>query len=219
MTEAIPEDAAYWRARHDETRKRLAMLWKAFEDAEARVAELEARLVQFTPVVEDVAAPGRQKIVYEEVIKEVPADEPMLPQPRFPVAVDKLAKIPGITKGDVEKLRTYGINLSDELLHADLSKLSDATGIGLDKLQRWREICELIALKGIGPTWAVRLVDAGVHSIKELGSLRPEDLEKLLLKSYEKQGASEEKMVLFRRTLPSRSKKLVAAAQKAAKSL
>lgn len=211
-------DARSWQARHDTERRRLAMLWKAFLEAEARIASLEAQLAQRgVPVVTEVVAPPTTRVV-EKVI-EVPTEEPLHPEPRYPVAQDKVAKLPGITAGEIEKLRTYGINLTDALLHADLDKLTEATGITRDRLQRLRDISELIALNGIGPTWAARLVDADITSIPQLAKLEHEELESILLKSYEKQGASEEKMVLFRRTLPARCKTLVTAARKAAKQL
>jgi predicted flap endonuclease-1-like 5' DNA nuclease len=211
------EDATHWKSRHDATRKRLAMLWKAFEDAEARITLLEAELASRTPEVVEFTRAHTAQPAIETV--EVEVEPPLQPQPRYPVAADKINKLPGVSKADADKLQTYGVNLTDELLHADLKRLSDASGIALDKLERWRDICELVAINGIGPSWATRLVDADVRSIKALAEMTPEQLERVLEKSYEKQGASEEKMELFRRTLPARTRDLVAAAKKAAKAL
>jgi predicted flap endonuclease-1-like 5' DNA nuclease len=208
--EARAAEAGTWKELYQQERRRLAMLWKAFEDAEARIASLERQLAERAPQVIEV--PSREPA-------EAPAEEGLQPQPRYPIAVDKLAKVPGIGKGDLEKLRTYGVNLTDQLLHADLPRLAEATGIPPERLQTWRDTCELIALKGLGPTWAARLVDAGVTSIPQLAAMTPEELQDVLLKGYEQQGASEDKMVLMRRTLPSRCRALVEAARKAARAL
>jgi predicted flap endonuclease-1-like 5' DNA nuclease len=184
---------------YEETRRRLGMLWKAFEDAEARIAELEAQVTRLPDVVTTT------------VVKE-PELEPV---ERYPVKLAKLTRIPGLGKQDADRLREYGVNVTDELLYADLEKLSHATGIAPEKLTRWRDVCELMAVPGIGPKWAGQLVDAGVTSERQLAKLTPEELEATLMASYEAQGLSAKKRQLLQRTLPSRCKRLTKAAKRA----
>lgn len=203
--ERIESRETDYRTLYEESQKRLAMLWKAFEDAEARIAELE------------VLTEGNGGGV--PVVEEVEVEKPLEAQPRYPVGIYKMSKVPGIGKADLERLRTYGINLTDELLHADLAKLAEATGITQEKLQHWRDVSELMAINGIGPSWAARLVEAGITDIKQLAEHSPEELSALLLKSYEKEGLSEQRMLVLQRTLPARSKKLINAAKKAAQVL
>jgi predicted RecB family nuclease len=76
-----------------------------------------------------------------------------------------------------------------------------------------------MALQGIGPAWAQRLVDAGVTTIAQLAAMSATDLEATLLRSYEQQGAGEEQMLLFQRTLPARCKRLTEAARRATRAL
>lgn len=213
--ESATTEVAYWRARFEDERRKLAMLWKAFEDAEARLATLELEGgAKRTTTFSEVPKP---EVV--EVVRTVPADEGLQPVPKYPVGVYKVNKVPGVTAADAEKLRTYGINLSDELLHADLDKLADATGIDKGKIEYWRDMSELMAINGIGPTWAKQLVDADVRNIQQLSEMSAEELTETLIKSAQRQGADEGKITLLRRTLPSRTKKLVTAARSAAKSL
>lgn len=218
--EASSTEVAYWRSRYEDERRKLAMLWKAFEDLEARLAALEDRRSPAPATVVRVTPPAAEAPKVIEVVREVPAPEQGLqPVPRYPVGLYKLARVPGIATAEVEQLRNYGINLTDELLHADLDKLAEATGLAKERLQRYRDICELMAINGIGAKWAEELVDAEVTTIKQLAGLSGEELYRLLMARHTAKGTPEKERVLMERTLPARAKKLVNAAKKAAKSL
>jgi predicted flap endonuclease-1-like 5' DNA nuclease len=222
-------DANLWRARYEDERKRLAMLWKAFQDAERRIEELERQLAERTteveahepaPAAEPAPATAEEARPQEPpIVVEVEREEPLREQPQYPVGMYKIERVPGITSTELNSLREFGINLTDELLHTDLEKLGTATGIEREKLQRWRDVSEIMAINGIGPKWAVALVDAGVTSITQLASLTAEELERDLWASYERKGLDAKQRTLLKRTLPARSKKLIAAARKAAERL
>ncbi|MCA1812461.1 MAG: DUF4332 domain-containing protein [Halobacteriales archaeon] len=220
-----------WKDLYDLERKRLSMLWKAFEDAERRVQELESRLTDLSEA--PIAPPARTATVATvpeivEVVRPMATltdgngggeRTEMEPQTRFPVKLMKTGDLPGIKATEVEKLRTYGINVTDEMLHADLDRLAEASGVDRQRLQRFRDLSEVIGVKGIGPVWGERLVDAGINDIRHLAKLTPEELSRTLLRSYEKQGLGEKRMLVLQRTLPARAGQLIAASKRDARNL
>lgn len=208
--------AESWSAMLDDERRRLALLWNAFEEAETRVHELET-ILEHTRQLQ--ARPPEPAVVVRTIERPIEVEAPLRPEPRYPVDMFRVAKLPGMTAAEAERLRTYGVNLSDEFLHVDLDRLAQATGIPRDRLQRFRDVCEVLALNGVGPVWAERLVDAGVTTIKAIAALEPGQLQALLLRAYEARGGKPQGRVLLRRTLPARCQRLVAAARTAERSL
>lgn len=57
---------------------------------------------------------------------------------------DGIWRIPGVGLGAVRKLRTAGVTTIGDLLEADLDQVAEETGIDRPKLQRWREIADLM---------------------------------------------------------------------------
>lgn len=208
-------------------RRRLALLWNAFEEAETRVTELEVLLERQRLAAETAQAPAPPappappQVIVRTVERpvEVEVEAPLRPEPRYPVDVFRVAHLPGMTAAEAEALRTYGVNLSDAFLHIDLDKLTEATGIARDRLQRFRDICEVLALHGVGPVWAERLVDAGITTIKAIAAMEPAQLQRMLLRSYEARGGKARGRVLLQRTLPARCQRLVAVARAAERQL
>ncbi len=140
-------------------------------------------------------------------------DEGQGARPLYPVAKYEVTEIPGLGASDARKMRRYGVNLTDTLLHTDIESLAEATGLDQDDLRRWRATAELMAIDGIGPKLSARLVDAGIQSIDELARLTPDELSSILEEAATGDGEGEQ---IFARSLPRRTEKIIDRAQQAA---
>ena len=90
--------------------------------------------------------------------------------------------IEGIGPIFAEKLAKAGIRTIEGLLLEGASasgrgKIADASGIDESKILRWVNMADLFRIKGVGEEYADLLEAAGVDTVKELATRRPDNLQ------------------------------------------
>jgi predicted flap endonuclease-1-like 5' DNA nuclease len=85
-----------------------------------------------------------------------------------------------------EKLAAEGVRTTQALLKAGATKsgrkrLADATGIDEKKILRWVNMCDLFRIKGIAEEYSDLLEAAGVDTVKELATRKPDNLHSKLV--------------------------------------
>jgi predicted flap endonuclease-1-like 5' DNA nuclease len=93
----------------------------------------------------------------------------------------KVTKIEGVGSKDIEVLRNYGIFSTDALLKTAADRrgrrsLSLSTGIPERTILNWVNLADLMRIPGVGQEYSNLLEEAGVDSVRELGTRRPENL-------------------------------------------
>ncbi len=93
----------------------------------------------------------------------------------------KIIKIEGIGPKYAKKLVNYGIRTTERLLLIAAHKrgredLSEQTKIPEKLILEWVNLADLIRIKGIGEEYSDLLEEAGVDTVKELGTRRPDTL-------------------------------------------
>ena len=93
--------------------------------------------------------------------------------------------VEGIGEVFGKRFREQGINNTDQLLSASRTKafrkeLAQKTGIDEDKILKFANHVDLYRVDGIGPQSAELLEAAGVDTVKELATRKPENLVKKL---------------------------------------
>ncbi|HEY1456288.1 MAG TPA: DUF4332 domain-containing protein [Candidatus Dormibacteraeota bacterium] len=83
-----------------------------------------------------------------------------------------LEYLPGISEDDVSRLRSRGIQHTNQLLHRtslgiDRRRLSKKTGISADRLLEFAHQCTLLEVSG-SERWVPLLRRLGINSMKEL---------------------------------------------------
>ena len=83
-----------------------------------------------------------------------------------------LEYLPGMTDGDVERLRSRGIRHTNQLLHRtslgiDRERLSKKTGISADRLLEFSHQCTLLEVSGMD-RWLPLMRRLGINSMKDL---------------------------------------------------
>lgn len=89
--------------------------------------------------------------------------------------------IEGIGQVYGEKLLALDIKTTDQLLEKGATKkgrkkIADETGISEKLILTWVNHCDLFRIKGIGPQYAELLEAAGVDTVPELATRKPENL-------------------------------------------
>lgn len=89
--------------------------------------------------------------------------------------------IEGIGPVMAEKLALVGIKTTQSLLKAGSDKigrhkLATATGIDEKKILRWVNMADLFRIKGVGEEYSDLLEAAGVDTVKELATRKPDNL-------------------------------------------
>ena len=142
----------------------LYLLWTRFqgvtsdEGLEVRVAALEGR---------GSNGGTRREVVAEEAVATDPFGD-----------VHPVIEVEGVGPSYAKKLKTLGIEDTRELWYADAAEVAAELGIGSPLVVQWQQMCELIAVNGIGRQYAELLVKSGVRSIAELAKQRPAALVK-----------------------------------------
>jgi predicted flap endonuclease-1-like 5' DNA nuclease len=85
----------------------------------------------------------------------------------------KIEDVEGIGPAYGEKLRTVGVNNTDQLLSAGKTKkgrteLAQKTGISEALILKWVNMVDLYRIKGIGSEFSELLEASGVDTVKEL---------------------------------------------------
>lgn len=93
----------------------------------------------------------------------------------------KIDALEGIGPVYAEKLSAVGITTTDKLLRAcktkkDRKHLATQTGIEEARILKWANMADLFRVKGIGPQYAELLEAAGVDTVVELATRKPENL-------------------------------------------
>ena len=95
--------------------------------------------------------------------------------------------IEGIGPAYAEKLKTAGINTTDDLLskggtRAGRKELADATGIDDGRILTWVNHCDLHRIDGIAGQISELMESAGVDTVKELATRNAANLAAKMLK-------------------------------------
>lgn len=93
----------------------------------------------------------------------------------------KIIDIEGIGPVYAEKLTNAGVKTVEALLETGGTKkgrkeLAEATGIDESRILRWVNMADLFRIKGVGEEYADLLEAAGVDTVKELATRRPDNL-------------------------------------------
>ncbi len=90
-------------------------------------------------------------------------------------------EIEGIGPTFGEKLKAAGVNNTGDLLKTCCDKkgrdgLAASTGISYDNLLKWANRADLMRINGVGKQFSELLENAGVDTVKELGTRRADNL-------------------------------------------
>ncbi|MCU0615523.1 MAG: DUF4332 domain-containing protein [Gemmatimonadaceae bacterium] len=93
----------------------------------------------------------------------------------------KITEIEGIGPAFAEKLATAGISTTEHLLEqcADAkgrTAVAEKTGVDVSRLLKWANMADLMRISGIGGEYSELLEAAGVDTVKELRTRRPDNL-------------------------------------------
>lgn len=100
-------------------------------------------------------------------------------------------KIEGIGPKLAEKLRQAGIKRTPQLLERAASRkgrqeLAKQIGIKEDDILKWANMCDLMRIKGVGEEYSELLEKAGVDTVKELRTRKPNNLHKAIIEANER---------------------------------
>ncbi len=103
---------------------------------------------------------------------------------------NKITEIEGIGPAMEAKLLKAGINTVEKLLDKGCTKagrkeLATLTGLDESKILVWVNMADLFRIKGIGRQFSELLKAAGVDTVKELRTRKPENLHAALVKTQE----------------------------------
>ena len=103
----------------------------------------------------------------------------------------KIETIEGVAKVYGEKLRACGVNRTDQLLDKCASRkgrqdMAKESGIDEKLLLKWTNFCDLMRIRGVGEEYSELLEAAGVDTVKELRTRKPENLHKAMIEANKK---------------------------------
>ncbi|HEY1419417.1 MAG TPA: DUF4332 domain-containing protein [Candidatus Dormibacteraeota bacterium] len=104
-----------------------------------------------------------------------------------------LEYLPGITESDVERLRSRGIQHTNQLLHRtslgiDRERLAKKTGISTDRLLEFTNQCTLLEVSGM-ERWLPLIRRLGIGSMKDLRAQDAPQLHEKLVEAIGLAGA------------------------------
>ena len=104
-----------------------------------------------------------------------------------------LEYLSGISDDDVRRLRSRGINHTNQLLHRtslaiDRDRLSKKTGISPDRLLEFAHQCTLLEVSGM-ERWVSLVRRLGINSMKDLRAQDPRELHAKLVEAIGLAGA------------------------------
>ena len=104
-----------------------------------------------------------------------------------------LEYLSGISDDDVRRLRSRGINHTNQLLHRtslaiDRDRLSKKTGISPDRLLEFAHQCTLLEVSGM-ERWVQLVRRLGINSMKDLRAQDPKELHAKLVEAIGLAGA------------------------------
>jgi hypothetical protein len=104
-----------------------------------------------------------------------------------------LEYLPGISRDDVQRLRSRGIQHTNQLMHRtsldiDRRRLSKKTGITPERLYEFANQCTLLEVSGM-ERWLTLIRRLGIHSMKDLRAQDPKQLHHTLVESIGLAGA------------------------------
>jgi predicted flap endonuclease-1-like 5' DNA nuclease len=93
----------------------------------------------------------------------------------------KISDVEGIGPKFAQKLQKAGVRSVNALLASGASRkdrkaLADKTGIDESMILKWVNMADLYRVKGIGSEYSELLEKAGVDTVKELATRRPDNL-------------------------------------------
>ncbi|MGH7765767.1 MAG: DUF4332 domain-containing protein [Candidatus Dormibacteraceae bacterium] len=112
-----------------------------------------------------------------------------------------LEYLPGITDGDVERLRSRGIRHTNQLLHRtslgiDRVRLAKKTGISPDRLLEFTHQCTLLEVSGM-ERWLTIIRRLGINSMKDLRAQDAPELHAKLVEAIGLAGAPSQSDVQY----------------------
>lgn len=93
--------------------------------------------------------------------------------------------IEGIGAAYTKKLKAIGINRTDQLLARGATpkgrkELAEASGIDGARILKWCNMADLMRIRGVAEEYSELLEAAGVDTVKELRTRRPDNLAKAI---------------------------------------
>ena len=101
-----------------------------------------------------------------------------------------IASIEGVGPAYAEKLKAAGIKDTAGLLERakdpkGRKAVAAETGIAEDRILKWANMCDLMRIKGVAEEYSELLEAAGVDTVKELKTRKPENLHAKMLEVNE----------------------------------
>ena len=92
-----------------------------------------------------------------------------------------LNKFPGVSPGDLARLKEKGIKNSRHLFEQagsdkNRKELAKLSGVPLERINEFAGLSDLVRAYGVGPVFARILYDTGIHSIRRLIGYSPEEI-------------------------------------------
>lgn len=131
------------------------------------------------PAPKEAYAPPREVatpsgLVLQEVAQESLAAEPVEEMYfDYPGDNHEVEDLEGIGPTYGQRLRDAGVHTTARLAYEDAGKLATAIQVPRGTVEAWKQMAELVKVKGIGPQYAEALVRAGVTGIAELKRRSP----------------------------------------------
>lgn len=179
------EGDAHYTSRHDKLpvihRKVDALggrtaVTKASKSKDDDVVKVSSDIPLFRPVVtpKPKKAPAKKKPAPK---KKAPAKKKRAgPKPKYdyPGDVHYVVDLEGIGPTYEKKLHGANIYNTQELLFTGDKRLENITGASPKTIQNWKDMSQLVKVKGIGPQFAELMVRAGISGgIDDLKALKP----------------------------------------------
>lgn len=90
--------------------------------------------------------------------------------------VHRVVDVEGIGPHYAKALSEIGVENTRQLWNADASYVAGHLMVATKTVENWQAMCELMAIKGIGPQYAELLLRTGIRSIEKLRHETPEHL-------------------------------------------
>ncbi len=94
----------------------------------------------------------------------------------YPCEARPVSDLPGIDRDIITLLAQVGVRTTAGLRHKSDQELAHAASVPTRRARGWRSTAELMCVPGIGPSYAVALVTAGVDGVDDLKRLSVDSL-------------------------------------------
>ncbi len=149
---------------------------KARQQAEAEAAAQAEAEAEAEPPAAKTPGPGPD--VHTEVDRMHEREHTAAPEPYhdYPGIKRPITDLPGIDRDIATLLAHAGVRSTAGLRRRTDHELARAASVPASRVRDWKATAELLCVTGIGPSFALALVESGVQGIEDLRKLTLDDL-------------------------------------------